>query len=169
MKNYKSLGFNFTLIFLYLISIFLVLKDSENSNLVKDNIAYTILILITIIVVSTNEIIVDRDGIIKKFYFFPIKIRNKTWKEIKYYVEVDEEYNGQYGKCIKKRIWFIDEDDKVCLRINKKLRFNEEVWSIIDKYEDKAENKLTISDPYLMCRGWTKVNEYIKTKDNPKP
>ena len=169
MKNYKSLGFNFTLIFLYLISIFLVLKDSENSNLVKDNIAYTILILITIIVISTNEIIVDRDGIIKKFYFFPIKIRNKTWKEIKYYVEVDEEYNGQYGKSIKKRIWFIDEDDKVCLRINKKLRFNEEVWSIIDKYEDKAENKLTISDPYLMCRGWTKVNEYIKTKDKPKP
>jgi hypothetical protein len=51
------------------------------------------------------------------------------------------------------------------LRINKKLRFNEEVWSIIDKYEDKAENKLTISDPYLMCRGWTKVNEYIKTKE----
>ena len=69
MKNYKSLGFNFTLIFLYLISIFLILKDSENSNLVTDNIAYTILILITIIVVSTNEIIVDRDGIIKKFYF----------------------------------------------------------------------------------------------------
>mgnify|MGYP006864986560 FL=1 len=84
-------------------------------------------------------------------------------------MEVDEEYNGQYGKSIKKRIWFIDEDDKVCLRINKKLRFNEEVWSIIDKYEDKAENKLTISDPYLMCRGWTKVNEYIKTKDKPKP
>ena len=110
-----------------------------------------------------------RAGIIKKFYLFPLKIKQLTWKEIKYYVEVDEEYSGN-GTTIDKRIWFIDENDKVCLRIKRGFRYNfEEVLDAIDKYEDKAENKLTISDPYLMCRGWTKVNEYIKTKDKPKP
>ena len=89
-----------------------------------------------------------------------------TWKEIKYYVEVDEEYSGN-GTTIDKRIWFIDENDKVCLRIKRGFRYNfEEVLDAIDKYEDKAENKLTISNPYFMSRGWTKVNEYIKIKDN---
>ena len=169
MRNYKSVGFNYTYILLYITVIGIIYESNGDFSFAYDNMYYLIVFLLMTIIISINEIIVDRAGIIKKFYLFPLKIKQLTWKEIKYYVEVDEEYNGQYGKSIKKRIWFIDEDDKVCLRINKKLRFNEEVWSIIDKYEDKAENKLTISDPYLMCRGWTKVNEYIKTKDKPKP
>ena len=169
MRNYKSVGYNYTYILLYLTVIGIIYESNGDSSFAYENMYYLIVFLLMIIIISINEIIVDRAGIIKKFYLFPLKIKQLTWKEIKYYVEVDEKYNGQYGKSIKKRIWFIDEDDKVCLRINKKLRFNEEVWSIIDKYEDKAENKLTISDPYLMCRGWTKVNEYIKTKDKPKP
>ena len=120
------------------------------------------------IIISINEIIVDRAGIIKKFYLFPLKIKQLTWKEIKYYVEVDEEYSGKYGKTIDKRIWFIDENDKVCLRIKRGFQYNfEEVLDAIDKYEDKAENKLTISNPYFMSQGWTKVNEYIKIKDKP--
>jgi len=169
MRNYKSVGYNYTYILLYITVIGIIYDSNGDFSFAYDNMYYLIVFLFMTIIISINEIIVDRAGIIKKFYLFPLKIKQLTWKEIKYYVEVDEEYNGQYGKSIKKRIWFIDEDDKVCLRINKKLRFNEEVWSIIDKYEDKAENKLTISDPYLMCRGWTKVNEYIKTKDKPKP
>jgi hypothetical protein len=169
MRNYKSVGYNYTYILLYITVIGIIYDSIGDFSFAYDNMYYLIVFLFMTIIISINEIIVDRAGIIKKFYLFPLKIKQLTWKEIKYYVEVDEEYNGQYGKSIKKRIWFIDEDDKVCLRINKKLRFNEEVWSIIDKYEDKAENKLTISDPYLMCRGWTKVNEYIKTKDKPKP
>ena len=41
---------------------------------------------------------------------------------------------------IDKRIWFIDENDKVCLRIKRGFRYNfEEVLDAIDKYEDKAE------------------------------
>jgi hypothetical protein len=107
-------------------------------------------------------------GIVKKFYLFPIKIKVKTWREIKFYVEVDEEYSGRYGKTIEKCIWFVDKNDKVCLRIKRALRHNfQEVLDVIDKYEEKAENKLKIDDPYLMSHGWRKVNEYIKIKDKP--
>ena len=121
-----------------------------------------------IIIISINEIIVDRAGIIKKLYLFPLKIKQLTWREIKYYVEVDEEYSGTYGETTDKRIWFVDKNDKVCLRINRAARHNfQEVLDVIDKYEDKAENKLTISNPYFMSRGWTRVNEYIKIKDKP--
>ena len=98
----------------------------------------------------------------------PIKIKVKTWREIKFYVEVDEEYSGRYGKTIEKCIWFVDKNDKVCLRIKRALRHNfQEVLDVIDKYEEKAENKLKIDDPYLMSHGWRKVNEYIKIKDKP--
>jgi len=167
MRNYKSVGFNFTFILLYLTSVIIVFDGSENFNFVQENKYYLLVFLLITIIISINEIIVDREGIIKKFYLFPLKIKQLNWREIKYYMEVDEEYSGQYGKTIKKRIWFIDENDKVCLRISMNFRHNfDEVWSVIDKYEDKAENKLTISNPYFMSRGWTKVNEYIKIKDN---
>ena len=165
MRNYKSVGFNYTYILLYIALIGIIYKSNGDFSFAYENMYYLIVFLL--IIISINEIIVDRAGIIKKFYLFPLKIKQLTWKEIKYYVEVDEEYSGKYGKTIDKRIWFIDENDKVCLRIKRGFRYNfEEVLDAIDKYEDKAENKLTISNPYFMSRGWTKVNEYIKIKDN---
>ncbi|MDA9317961.1 hypothetical protein N9Q45_00785 [Flavobacteriaceae bacterium] len=166
MRNYKSVGFNYTYILLYLTVIGIIYESNGDSSFAYENMYYLIVFLLMIIIISINEIIVDRAGIIKKFYLFPLKIKQLTWKEIKYYVEVDEEYSGN-GTTIDKRIWFIDENDKVCLRIKRGFRYNfEEVLDAIDKYEDKAENKLTISNPYFMSRGWTKVNEYIKIKDN---
>ena len=167
MRNHKSVGFNYTYILLYLTINGIIYESNGDPSFAYANMYYLIDFLIMIIIISINEIIVDRAGIIKKFYLFPLKIKQLTWKEIKYYVEVDEEYSGKYGKTIDKRIWFIDENDKVCLRIKRGFRYNlEEVLDAIDKYEDKAENKLTISNPYFMSRGWTKVNEYIKIKDN---
>ena len=167
MRNYKSVGFNYTYILLYLTVIGIIYEYNGDSSFAYENMYYLIFFLLMIIIISINEIIVDRAGIIKKFYLFPLKIKQLTWKEIKYYVEVDEEYSGKYGKTIDKRIWFIDENDKVCLRIKRGFQYNfEEVLDAIDKYEDKAENKLTISNPYFMSQGWTKVNEYIKIKDN---
>ena len=167
MKNLKSVGFNYTYILLYITVIGIIYDSIGDFSFAYDNMYYLIVFLFMTIIISINEIIVDRAGIIKKFYLFPLKIKQLTWKEIKYYVEVDEEYSGKYGKTIDKRIWFIDENDKVCLRIKRGFRYNlEEVLDAIDKYEDKAENKLTISNPYFMSQGWTKVNEYIKIKDN---
>ena len=167
MRNYKSVGYNYTYILLYITVIGIIYDSIGDFSFAYDNMYYLIVFLFMTIIISINEIIVDRAGIIKKFYLFPLKIKQLTWKEIKYYVEVDEEYSGKYGKTIDKRIWFIDENDKVCLRIKRGFRYNlEEVLDAIDKYEDKAENKLTISNPYFMSQGWTKVNEYIKIKNN---
>ena len=167
MRNYKSVGFNYTYILLYLTVIGIIYESNRDSSFAYENMYYLIVFLLMIIIISINEIIVDRAGIIKKFYLFPLKIKQLTWREIKYYVEVDEEYSGTYGETTDKRIWFVDKNDKVCLRINRAVRHNfQEVLDVIDKYEDKAENKLTISNPYFMSRGWTKVNEYIKIKDN---
>ena len=167
MRNYKSVGYNYTYILLYITVIGIIYDSIGDFSFAYDNMYYLIVFLFMTIIISINEIIVDSAGIIKKFYLLPLKIKQLTWKEIKYYVEVDEEYSGKYGKTIDKRIWFIDENDKVCLRIKRGFRYNlEEVLDAIDKYEDKAENKLTISNPYFMSQGWTKVNEYIKIKDN---
>ena len=168
MRNHKSVGFNFTYILLFLTINGIIYESNGDSSFAYENMYYLIVFLIMIIIISINEIIVDRAGIIKKFYLFPLKIKQLTWREIKYYVEVDEEYSGTYGETTDKRIWFVDKNDKVCLRINRAARHNfQEVLDVIDKYEDKAENKLTISNPYFMSRGWTKVNEYIKIKDKP--
>ena len=167
MRNHKSVGFNYTYILLYLTINGIIYESNGDPSFAYENMYYLIVFLLMTIIISINEIIVDRAGIIKKFYLLPLKIKQLTWKEIKYYVEVDEEYSGKYGKTIDKRIWFIDENDKVCLRIKRGFQYNfEEVLDAIDKYEDKAENKLTISNPYFMSQEWTKVNEYIKIKDN---
>ena len=168
MRNHKSVGFNYTYILLYLTINGIIYESNGDPSFAYENMYYLIVFLIMIIIISINEIIVDRAGIIKKFYLFPLKIKQLTWREIKYYVEVDEEYSGTYGETTDKRIWFVDKNDKVCLRINRAARHNfQEVLDVIDKYEDKAENKLIISNPYFMSRGWTKVNKYIKIKDKP--
>jgi magnesium-transporting ATPase (P-type) len=168
MRNHKSIGFNYTYILLYLTAIIIIFENNEDFNFFLENKYFFIVFLLITIIISINEIIVDREGITKKFYLFPIKIKVKTWREIKFYVEVDEEYSGRYGKTIEKCFWFVDKNDKVCLRIKRALRYNfQEVLDVIDKYEEKAENKLKIDNPYLMSHGWTKVNEYIKIKDKP--
>ena len=168
MRNHKSVGFNFTYILLFLTINGIIYESDGDSSFAYENMYYFIVFLIMIIIISINEIIVDRAGIIKRFYLFPLKIKQLTWREIKYYVEVDEEYSGTYGETTDKRIWFVDKNDKVCLRIKRALRYNfQEVLDVIDKYEEKAENKLKIDNPYLMSHGWTKVNEYIKIKDKP--
>ena len=168
VRSYKSIGFNHTYILLYLTVIIIIFGYIDDFNFFIENKYSFIVFLLITIIFSLTQIIVNREGITKKFYLFPIKIKVKTWREIEFYVEVDEEYSGRYGKTIEKCIWFVDKNDKVCLRIKRALRHNfQEVLDVIDKYEEKAENKLKIDNPYLMRNGWTKVNEYIKIKDKP--
>ena len=108
MRNYKSVGFNYTYILLYITVIGIIYESNGDFSFAYDNMYYLIVFLLMTIIISINEIIVDRAGIIKKFYLFPLKIKQLSWKEIKYYVDVDEEYSGKYGKTIDKRIWFIN-------------------------------------------------------------
>ncbi len=72
-------------------------------------------------------------------------------------------------------LWFIDYNDKVCLRIQKSTRKNlDKILEIIDKFEDKYEIKLDVKNPYFMAYGYKKVQypaqktEDVKKDDKPK-
>ena len=118
---------------------------------------------------------VNREGIKKELYLAPITLKKKTWREIKHYAHVTEKWSGQYGTQKIEVLWFIDFNDKVCLRIQKKTRKNlDKIMEAIDKFEDKYEIKLEIKDPYLMAYGYSKVNypteksEEVKKDDKPE-
>ena len=80
MRNYKSIGFNYTYILLYLTAIIIIFENNEDFNFFLENKYSFIVFLLITIIISINEIIVDRVGIVKKFYLFPIKIKVKTWR-----------------------------------------------------------------------------------------
>ena len=67
-------------------------------------------------------------------------------------------WSGKYGTRLVEVVWFIDFNDRVCLRIRKNFRNNlDKVIEVIDEFEDKYEIKLEIKDPYLMAYGFSKV------------
>ena len=79
---------------------------------------------------------------------------------------VKEVYDGQYGPTSMDTLWFIDFNDKVCLRIPKSGRLNmSDVMKIIEKFEDQYEVSLEIKNPYRMSKGWSKV-DYTLTQKN---
>ena len=75
----------------------------------------------------------------------------------------------RYGTQKIEVLWFIDFNDKVCLRIQKKTRKNlDKILEIIDKFEDKYEIKLEIKDPYFMAYGYSKVKYPNEKLDEQK-
>jgi hypothetical protein len=125
---------------------------------VLDNIEYVIPSLLLAIVISVEVVRVNREKITKELYLISFVLKSKTWREIKYYIEVDEIYDGGGGKSTTKAIWFVGNNNKVCLRFKKSFRNNlHTVLNTIDKFETKNNNKLTIANPYFMKRGWTTV------------
>ncbi len=165
MREYKSVGYDFTLIAIWLLALYVKTNEFRDFNFITENIYYAIFSLIIVIVFSVNVIKVNRTGIIKELYFLSFKIKRKTWREIKFYAEVDEVYSGQYGDETEKAIWFLDKNDKVCLRVRRAYRENlNEVLKIVDKFEDKIK----IRNPYFMKRGWTKATKHFLINNNSK-
>jgi hypothetical protein len=89
----------------------------------------------------------------------PITIKIKTWREIKHYANVTETWSGRYGSTASVYcLWFIDFNDKVCLRIQKGTRHNlDKILGSIERFEDKLDIDLEFKDPYRMAFGWFKV------------
>ena len=163
MRDIRSIGYNFLPIFFWVLIISVLTDKFKNSDYIFDNIEYVILSLIFVIIISVNVIRVNRHEIIKELYVIPIILKRRTWKEIKFYVEVDEVSYGQHGKHTTNSIWFVDYNERVCLRFTKKFRNNlDEILNTLDKYEEKYDNKITITNPILMRRGLTK---FKVTKD----
>ena len=167
MREYKSIGIDFTLIVIWIISLYIVSKEFKDFEIIKENLYYALFSIVVVLIFSVNIIKVNREGIIKELYLVNFKIKSRTWREIKCYAEVDEIYDGEHGKSTTKAIWFIDYNDKVSLRITKDLRHNfEQVLEIVDKFEDKTNQKIEVSNPYFMRRGWTKASEYFTLRNN---
>ena len=162
MREFKSTGYEFVPIIIWLFIVYEFSDKFKSFNKILDNIEYVVLSLFIVIVVTINVISVNRNEIIKKLYFIPIILKRKTWREIKFYVEVEEIYYGfgHHGKSIVGAIWFVDYNGRVCFRIKKKFRGNlETLLNTINKYETKHSNQITITNPVFMSKGWTKFKD----------
>ena len=160
MRDFKSTGYEFVPIIIWLFIVYEFSDKFKSFHKILDNIEYVVLSLFIVIVVTINVITVNRDEIIKKLYFIPIILKRRTWREIKFYVEVDEIYYGQYGKSKVAAIWFVDYNGRVCFRVKKKFRGNlETLLNTINKYETKHSNQITITNPVFMSKGWTKFKD----------
>jgi len=166
MRDFKSIGFNLTIPLLYVVFFFKFTENLSDFSFILEHLYLTIIISIFLLSFSFNTVTVNQRGI-SKSYLGTLKYKQKTWRDIKFYAEVDEVYtrssyyttslSGQHAQTIK-ALWFIDIDDKVCLRVQTKYRKNlNEVLRIIDKFEDKYEHKLSQKNPHFMKKGWTKV------------
>ena len=167
MREYKSIGIDITFPIIWIFTLFVIGHELGYSDIIKENINYALFSIVVVLIFSVNVIKVNSECLIKELYFINFKLKSKTWREIKCYAEVDEVYDGKHGKSTTESIWFIDYNDKVCLRITKDLRHNfEQFLEIVDKFEDKTNQKIEVSNPYFMRRGWTKASEYFTLSNN---
>jgi len=121
-----------------------------------------VFISISFILLSLNFIIVNNKGIEVRTLFPRITMKKKSWREIKYYAHVIENWTGSYNIVPWKVIWFIDFDDKVCIRVPRRASFNlKNVMKQVSKFEDKFEIELKFKDPLFTASGYKKV-EYPK-------
>lgn len=166
MRSFKSIGFNFIFPCFYLVVFYAMSGKLKDFTIIVENIYSVTFILVLVLIFSVNVVKANQQGISKGLYFLDFTFRRKTWREIKFYLEVDEIYSGQYGDSTVHALWFVDQNDKVCLRVKKKFRKNiDELLRVVDRFEDKHNQKLVIRNPYLMKNGWTKV-DYSSSKIN---
>ena len=171
MREFSSVGLN-TGYLLFLVSLIFPAINmfgiiDKFSIMSENNIILFSLIVIVLISFSVNKVRVSSYGIIKELYFMPFVSKQRSWSQIKYYADVDEKYGGK--NSIEKVIWFIDFNDRVCLRLKKSKRKNlRKVLDVIAKFEDKYVDNLEINYPYFMRRGWTTVTYYKKIENEKK-
>ena len=172
MKEYKSFGYDYTpLAIAGIIAIYSVLGyifDSSHDDVisrafVENNFEYILSLCVVLVLYSFNIISVDKKGIKKTLFFIPIITKNYTWSQIKHYAHVKEEWDNSHRYQFKRTyktietIWFINFNDKVCLRVKKNRKKMEELMAEVDKFEDKFEIELKYRDPFFTSSGLRKV------------
>jgi len=172
MKEYKSFGYDYTpLAIAVIIVIYSVLGyifDSSYDNpisraFVENNFEYILGLCVVLVLYSFNIISVDKKGIKKTLFFIPVITKNYTWSQIKHYAHVKEEWDNsttfQFKRTYKtiETIWFINFNDRVCLRVKKNRKKMEELMAEVDKFEDKFEIELKYRDPFFTSSGLRKV------------
>ena len=165
MRDYKSIRYDLSIPIFYVVFFVEFTQNLSDFSFILEHLYLTIIISVFFLSFSFNIVTVNQLGI-SKSYFGILKYKQKTWFDIKFYAEVDEVYTSRYGNTIKS-LWFIDRNDKVCLRVQAEFRKNlNEVLRIIDKFEDKYEHKLSQKNPHFMKNGWTKVKYNLVAPKN---
>ena len=77
MRIFKSVGINFNnfflLFFLGFVAVSFVNDGDDNLiNTIKENYLLVIILIISVLILSLNEVIADRIGITKRLYLIPI-------------------------------------------------------------------------------------------------
>tara|TARA_Y200000002_G_scaffold68477_1_gene53288 strand:- start:1 stop:558 length:558 start_codon:yes stop_codon:yes gene_type:complete len=175
LREFKSFNINFEILIIgpgITVWIFIILSLIEDYfpgslNNIPDEIKqsflpFIVVLIISSIILSLNFIIVNNRGIEIRTLFPRITLKKRSWREIKYYAHVIETWSGKFNFSDWKVIWFIDFDDKVCIRVPRRASFNlKNVMKEVSKFEDKFEIELKFRDPIFTARGYKKV-EYPK-------
>lgn len=186
MEEIKSTKVNFKLLIFALSFTFYSIFEGSLDFL---NI-YTAPVLVILILLSFYQIIINREGITKKTLIVPVFKTVKTWREIKYYVTVREynsdhfsNYNSRpkawettflnlifkqktirnsLGQILKisNCLWFIDQQSKVCLRLNMdKYSNSDEILKSIEVNEKSYGDEFEVNEPSFPFFGYKKFSE----------
>ena len=150
---------------------FVVQLHFEGDIVIFDYIEFSLPILFILINLILFRVTVNSNGISKSLFFPNVKYNVKSWSDIKHFINVTEITKDKNGKEIRQEtIWFVDFNDKVCLRIEKNNLLSrkniKKIISIIKQREVEYPDKLVFRSPLWYRLGLWKV-DYSK-KENPE-
>ena len=152
--------------------IFFIIRLQYDGEIqILDYIEFSLPILFILINLILFRLIVNSNGISKSLFFPNVKYNVKSWSDIKHFINVTEVTKDRYGKEERQEtIWFVDFNDKVCLRIQKNNVLSskniKKIISIIKQREVEYPDKLVFRSSYMYRIGLWKV-DYSK-KENPE-
>ena len=172
MRDTSTLKLNFVgTMFSIGIIYFIIRLQYDGEIQILDYIEFLLPILFILINLSLFRVTVNSNGISKSLFFPNIKYNVKSWSDIKHFINVTEVTKDRYGKEERQEtIWFVDFNDKVCLRIQKNNVLSskniKKIISIIKQREVEYPDKLVFRSPFWYRIGLWKV-DYSK-KENTK-
>ena len=163
--NYVGTMFSIGIIY------FIIRLQYDGEIQILDYIEFLLPILFILINLSLFRVTVNSNGISKSLFFPNVKYNVKSWSDIKHFINVTEVTKDRYGKEERQEtIWFVDFNDKVCLRIQKNNVLSskniKKIISIIKQREVEYPDKLVFRSPFWYRIGLWKV-DYSK-KENTK-
>ena len=172
MRDTSTLKLNFVgTMFSIGIIYFIIRLQYDGEIQILDYIEFLLPILFILINLSLFRVTVNSNGISKSLFFPNVKYNVKSWSDIKHFINVTEVTKDRYGKEERQEtIWFVDFNDKVCLRIQKNNVLSskniKKIISIIKQREVEYPDKLVFKSPLWYRLGLWKV-DYSK-KENPQ-
>ena len=172
MRDTSTLKLNFVgTMFSIGIIYFIIRLQYDGEIQILDYIEFLLPILFILINLSLFRVTVNSNGISKSLFFPNVKYNVKSWSDIKHFINVTEITKSDKGKEIRQEtIWFVDFNDKVCLRIEKNNLLSrkniKKIISIIKQREVEYPDKLVFRSPLWYRLGLWKV-DYSK-KENPE-